>query len=91
MRHRVGAARQLEGVIDAAARQVAHLFDAVRVARADRVRRADAERHFEPRRLAVDRDDRLRAGESRAQHAGQTDAAQADDRNRVVRRGCARC
>ncbi len=35
--------------------------------------------------LAVDRDDRLGAGQFRAHHSAQSNAAQADDRNRVSR------
>jgi hypothetical protein len=48
------------------------------------VRRADAERDFEPRGLAVDGDDRLGAGQSRAEHAAQAHAAEPQDPNGIM-------
>jgi hypothetical protein len=49
------------------------------------MRGADAQRDFQPRGLAVDRNDRLGAGEPRAEHAAQAHAAQAKHGNRISR------
>ena len=78
--HRLGPPDDLEGVVDAAAGQLAHGRGRVVAAGVDRVRRAARERELEHRRIAVDGDDRARAREHEAGDDLLPDAAAADHR-----------
>ena len=78
--HRLGPPDDLEGVLDAAAGQLAHGGGRVADARVDRVRRSARERELEHRRIAIDGHDRTRAREHEARDDLLPDAAAADDR-----------
>src|SRR5881396_3856101 len=76
------AADRLEGVVGAPARQVADRGDGVVLRRVDRVRGAETTRQLELRGHDVDGDDPGRAREHAALHAGEADAAEAEDGHR---------
>src|SRR5881628_1939295 len=76
------AADRLEGVVGAPARQVADGGDGVVLGRVDRVRGAETPRQLELRGHDVDRDDPGRPGQHAALHAGEPDAAEAEDGDR---------
>src|SRR5947199_10206788 len=76
------AADRLEGVVGAPARQVAVRGDGVVLPGVDRVRGAEAARELELRGHDVDGDDPGRPRQHAALHAGEPDAAEAEDGHR---------
>src|SRR5437660_5272387 len=75
-------ADRLEGVVGAAAREIADGGDGVVLPGVDRVRGAETARQLELRGHDVDRDDLGRPRQHAALHAGEPDAAEAEDGHR---------
>src|SRR5881396_3476564 len=75
-------ADRLEGVVGAAAREIADGGDGVVLPGVDRVRGAETARQLELRGHDVDRDDLGRSRQHAALHAGEPDAAEAEDGHR---------
>src|SRR5438093_2728889 len=75
-------ADRLEGVVGAAAREIADGGDGVVLPGVDRVRGAEAARELELRGHDVDGDDPGRPRQHAALHAGEPDAAEAEDGHR---------
>ena len=86
--HRLRAPDDLERVVGAAAGQPRHARGGRRRAGLDRVRRSARKRELELRRVEVDRDDRIGAGEAERRDDLEADAAASDDDSRLA--GCTR-
>ena len=65
-------------------RQLVDRFHRIDFARVHHVRGAEAVREFEFRLVEIDRDDRIRTGHPRADDGGETDAADAEDRDALA-------
>ena len=82
--HGLDGAGEVEGVVDAAVGEVAHLLHVVGVLGVHRVGGAELAGQAELVVGEIDRDDAAGAGQHRTHQAAQADAAQADDGDRAA-------